>query len=77
VGLVISIILIGAGAIMRYAVTTQAQGWNVHTAGMVLMLVGALGVVLSLLFWASWGGFGRSRRVDGTVIREREVERPY
>jgi hypothetical protein len=79
VGLVVSIFLIAAGAIMRYAVTTQADGWNVNTAGMVLMLVGALGVVLSLLFWASWGGFGRWRRVDDgrTLVREREVERPY
>jgi hypothetical protein len=78
VGLVVSIILIAAGAIMRYAVTTQADGWNVHTTGMILMLVGALGVVLSLIFWASWGGFRRTRTVsDGrTVIREREVDQP-
>jgi hypothetical protein len=77
-GLVVSIILIAAGAIMRYAVTTQASGWNVHTAGMVLMVVGIIGAVLSIIFWASWGGFSRSRRIDDghTVVREREVERP-
>jgi hypothetical protein len=63
---------------MRYAVTTQADGWDVHTAGMVLMVVGALGAVLSILFWASWGGFHRSGTTsdDRTLIREREVERP-
>jgi len=78
VGLVVSIILIAAGAIMRFAVTTQADGWNVQTAGMVLMVVGAIGAVLSVLYWASWGGFHRSGTVsDGrTVVREREVERP-
>ena len=77
-GLVVSLVLIAAGAIMRFAVTTQASGWNVHTAGMVLMVVGAIGAVLSIAYWASWGGFGRSRRVDDvhTVVREREVERP-
>jgi hypothetical protein len=77
-GLVVSIVLIAAGAIMRFAVTTQASGWNVHTAGMVLMVVGAIGAVLSIAYWASWGGFGRSRRADDvhTVVREREVERP-
>ena len=77
-GLVVSIILIAAGAIMSFAVTTQADGWNVQTAGMVLMVVGAIGAVLSVLYWASWGGFHRSGTVsDGrTVVREREVERP-
>ena len=77
-GLVVSIVLIAAGAIMRYAVTTQANGWNVNTAGMVLMVVGAIGAVLSILFWASWGGFTRTRRIDDgrAVVREREVERP-
>jgi len=77
-GLVVSLVLIAAGAIMRFAVTTQASGWNVHTAGMVLMVVGAIGAVLSIAYWASWGGFGRARRVDDvhTVVREREVERP-
>jgi len=77
-GLVLSILLIAAGAIMRFAVTTQASGWNVHTAGVVLMVVGALGAVLSIIFWASWGGFNRSRTIDDgrTVVREREVEQP-
>jgi hypothetical protein len=77
-GLVVSLILIAAGAIMRYAVTTQANGWNVNTAGMVLMVVGGIGAVLSILFWASWGGFSRTRQIDDgrTVVREREVERP-
>ena len=77
-GLVVSLILIAAGAIMRYAVTTQASGWNVNTAGMILMVVGAIGAVLSILFWASWGGFSRTRRLDDgrTVVREREVEQP-
>ena len=77
-GLVVSLVLIAAGAIMRFAVTAQASGWNVHTAGMVLMVVGAIGAVLSIVYWASWGGFGRSQRVDDThtVVREREVERP-
>ena len=77
-GLVVSIILIAAGAIMRFAVTTQASGWNVHTAGAVLMVVGAIGAVLSIIFWASWGGLRRTRTVDDgrTVVREREVEQP-
>jgi hypothetical protein len=75
-GLVVSIVLIAAGAIMRYAVTAQTDGFNIHTAGVVLMIVGGIGAVLSLIFWASWGGFHRTRVIDDgrTVVREREVE---
>jgi hypothetical protein len=35
------------------------------------MIVGALGVLLSLVFWSSWGGFGRRE----TVERDRVIER--
>ena len=75
-GIVVSLLMIAAGAIMRFAVTVEGNGFNVGTAGMVLMVVGALGAVLSIAYWASWGGFGR--RVAGTtthstVVRERDV----
>jgi len=62
-GIGVSIFLIAVGAIMRFAVTATTDGFNVHAAGVVLMIVGALGLVLSLIFWSSWGGFGR--RDDG------------
>jgi hypothetical protein len=84
-GIVISMLAITAGAIMRYAVSAQGQGFNVHTTGMVLMVVGIIGAVLSIAFWASWGGFRIGRRgtvsqpavVSGgrttTTVRERDV----
>jgi hypothetical protein len=76
-GIVVSMLMIAAGAIMRFAVSAQGNGFNVHTTGVVLMVVGAIGAVLSIGFWASWGGFGRfgGRSTDrgGTVVREREV----
>lgn len=65
-GIVVSMILIGSGAIMRFAVTVEGNGFNVGTAGMVLMVVGVIGAVLSIAFWASWGGLnglGARRRV--------------
>jgi hypothetical protein len=58
-GIVLSLLMIAAGAIMRYAVTVEGDGFNIDTAGMILMIVGAIGVVLSVIFWTSWGGFGR------------------
>lgn len=57
-GIVVSMLIIAAGAIMRFAVTAQGHGFNVHTTGVVLMIVGAIGAVLSIVYWASWGGFG-------------------
>jgi uncharacterized membrane protein YidH (DUF202 family) len=43
--------LIAAGAILRYAVTTNVSGINLHTTGVVLMVVGVVGLVISLFLW--------------------------
>jgi len=67
-GITVSMLMIAAGAIMRFAVTAQATGWNVHTTGMVLMVVGAIGAVLSVVYRASWGGFGRFGGRTGTPL---------
>jgi len=69
-----SIVLIAVGAILRFAVSVTASGFNIHTIGVILMIAGAVALVLSLFFWSSWGGFGggggyrRQRRVasDGS-----------
>jgi hypothetical protein len=67
-GTAVSLLLIAAGAIMTWAVTTTATGFSIHTAGIILMVVGAVGLVLSIIFWSSWGGFGAaSGRRDGTT----------
>jgi hypothetical protein len=59
--------MIAAGAIMVWAVTTTASGFSIHTVGIILMVVGAVGLVLSIVFWSSWGGFGGANRGDGTT----------
>jgi hypothetical protein len=60
------IVLIAAGAILRFAVSVTTTGFNLHSIGLILMIVGALALVLSIVFWSSWGGFsgasGGSRR---------------
>ena len=72
-GIGISIFIGAVGAIMRYAVTATAQGFNIHTGGVILMFVGAAGVLLSLLFWTSFSPWSRrgqsanSRRVETTT----------
>jgi len=67
-GLGTSIFLIAVGAILDFAVTVSAPGFNIHTVGVILMVVGVIGLVMSMIFWGSWGGFQR-RAVysDGAV----------
>jgi hypothetical protein len=62
VGIGTSIFLIAVGAILDFAVDVNTRSVDIHTVGIILMIVGALGLVLSLLFWNSWGGFGGYRR---------------
>ena len=57
-GLGVSIVLIAAGAILAWGVNASVSGLNIHTIGVILMVVGIVGLVLSLIFWSSWGGFG-------------------
>jgi hypothetical protein len=47
------IALIAIGAILRFAVTAQrTHGVNVHTVGVIVLLAGVLGLLLSLLVWS-------------------------
>ena len=70
-GIGVSVVVGAIGAILRYALTgpVTQQGFNLHTAGVILMFVGALGVVLSMLFWSSFAPLGRGR----TTSRREEV----
>jgi hypothetical protein len=43
-----SLFLIAVGAILKFAVTAHVAGVNVHTTGVVLMIVGILGLLLGL-----------------------------
>ena len=43
-----SIFLIAAGAILRYAVNYTVEGVEIDTVGLILMVVGIIGLVISL-----------------------------
>ena len=64
-----SIFLIAVGAILRYAVTTTVSGIDITTVGLILMIVGIAGLVLSIFYMLAWS----PRR--GRVVRDRVVER--
>jgi hypothetical protein len=57
-----SILLIAVGAILKYAVTADVSGIDLQTVGVILMLVGILGLVLSLLYTFMWSDAARQRR---------------
>jgi hypothetical protein len=67
-GIGVSILLIAVGAILAFAVNVTTSGIDLDTVGVILMIVGLLGLLLSLVFWSSWGGFGAYRR--DTVVRD-------
>jgi hypothetical protein len=47
-GIGTSILLIAVGAILRYAVTVTVQGIELQTVGLILIIVGIVGLVISL-----------------------------
>ena len=61
-----SFFLIALGAVLRFAVTVSAKGFNIHTIGVILMVVGVAGLILSFLWMTAW-----SRRRDRVVVRDR------
>ncbi|HVR79975.1 MAG TPA: DUF6458 family protein [Acidimicrobiia bacterium] len=44
-----SLFLIALGAILAFAVSVEAEGFNLNTIGIILMVVGALGAILSMV----------------------------
>jgi hypothetical protein len=63
-GVGVSILLIAVGAILVWGVTGEVAGVDIDAVGVILMVVGAIGAVLSMIFWSTWGGpayWGRRR----------------
>ena len=70
VGIGTSIFLIALGAILKFAVNAEVSGLEISTVGVILMIAGVLGLLVSLYFMSV-----SSRRdpVDRTVARDRDV----
>ena len=71
----LSVLLIAAGAVLTFAVETDADGVNLDTVGIILMVVGAIGLLASIIR-GSMLGFSstRERRIspDGRTVVERD-----
>lgn len=64
-GIGASILLMAAGAVMTFAIEVEnAEGFNINTVGIILMIAGAVGLLATLFI------FGPRRR-DTTVVEER------
>lgn len=61
-----SLVLIAVGAVLKWAVTYRTSGVNLSTVGTILLIVGVIGLVLSLVLAAT------RRRTD--VVRTTYVE---
>jgi hypothetical protein len=72
-GIGTSILLIAVGAILKFAVTTSVSGISLATVGVILIIAGAIGLLISLVMLSSI----RDRRatVVEPVVRERYVRR--
>ena len=74
-GIGTSLFLIALGAILYFAVEVDLAGISIDTVGVILMVVGVIGALLTLLVW---GPRRRAREtyvdrpVDREVIRERD-----
>jgi hypothetical protein len=73
-GIGVSIFLIAAGAIMTFAIEVDSSdGFNINNAGVILMIIGAIGLAMTALIWGP-----RSRRTmvdDGSGRRVTSVTR--
>ena len=75
VGIGTSIFLIAVGAILRYAVTGNVEGVDLDVVGLILMIVGVVGLVLTFLWMTMWADRRRGVVADRAVVREPARER--
>jgi hypothetical protein len=66
-GIGTSLFLIAVGAILYFAVNADISGLEISTIGIILMVIGVIGLLLSLFFLSS------ARRETRTVVRDRDV----
>ena len=68
-----SLFLIAVGAILRYAVNESISGIELKTVGLILMIVGVIGLILSVLYMLLWRDRGDGVAREREVVRDRDV----
>ena len=72
-GIGISVFLLAVGAILAYAVDVSVSGLDLDTIGVILMIVGAIGLLTSLLIFGRSGFGGRRTVVTDSYVDEGPV----
>lgn len=72
-GIGISVFLLAVGAILTFAIDVTTEGINLDTVGVILMVVGALGLLMSMLFWSSVSPFGGTAARSETYVRDERL----
>jgi hypothetical protein len=72
-GIGTSLFLVAVGAILYFAVTADVSGLEISTIGLILMIVGVIGLVISLFFLGSL----RRGPTERTVVRDRDPYERY
>ena len=68
-GIGTSIVIMAIGALMTFAVEVDnAEGFDINNAGVILMILGAIGLLVSLIVWGP--------RRQRTVVDEEVVGTP-
>ncbi|HEX3706957.1 MAG TPA: DUF6458 family protein [Mycobacteriales bacterium] len=67
--------LVAVGAVLTWGVNATVSGMNIHTIGIILMIVGAVGVMLDLLLFAPRRRNTRvvSNGVGGTIVQDQNT----
>jgi hypothetical protein len=60
----LSLILLAAGAVLTWAVNATVSGVDIKVVGVILMVVGAIGIILSLATLEAWRSPGGTHRRD-------------
>jgi hypothetical protein len=68
VGIGTSIVLIAVGAILKYAVTVEVSGIDIEAVGTILLVLGIVGLLISLLYTMMWSDRGLRR--DREVVED-------
>ena len=69
-GIGVSVFLLAVGAILAFAVDFEASGIDINTVGIILMIVGAIGMLMSFMLWDRLGFGGGASSYRRTVVRD-------
>lgn len=72
-GIGVSVFLLAVGAILAFAIDASVSGIDLDTVGVILMIVGAIGLVTSMLIFGR-DSVGRRSVVTDTYVQDDVVD---